>query len=204
MIYKLDYVSGTQTKLYVGGNLIDDVFHLQFEHKEGKDLAYGYASQLYDAVIRGRKVVVGTFLMNFRTKMQLFTVLREDISKRHSSQVAIDGGGRERILAFQSEPSVQGKISQLTGLKNDQLKEMEEGIKKVDPNYNGNKDAPIKSDLDFPPFDIVVEFGNIDAELYGHARMTLKDCLVTTESYTVEVVGKPVSQMIRFLGRDIE
>jgi hypothetical protein len=74
-VYDQEYFSSSQTNLYIGDVLIDELVGLQFAISQRKRPIYGYASQLFDALAKATVIVEGSFEINFKESGYLFTVL---------------------------------------------------------------------------------------------------------------------------------
>jgi len=75
-IHDMDYFSGSQTFLYIGDVLVDEVTSIQYSLSQTKAPIYGYASQMFDTVAVGQVGVSGNFTVNFKEAGYLWAVLR--------------------------------------------------------------------------------------------------------------------------------
>jgi hypothetical protein len=73
--YDQEYFSGAQVALFIGDIWVDEVSMFQMEVMQNKTPIYGYASELWDAISRGPKIVRGSFMINFKEAGYLFAVL---------------------------------------------------------------------------------------------------------------------------------
>ncbi len=74
-IFDLEYFSSSQSNIYIGDVLIDEITGLQVSVQQRKQPIWGYASQLFDKVARGTVMVEGNFTINFKESGYLYTVL---------------------------------------------------------------------------------------------------------------------------------
>jgi hypothetical protein len=74
-VYDKEYFTSSQTSLYIGDVLIDEITGLQVSVTQNKRPIYGYASQLFDKVAKGTVLVQGSFTINFKESGYLVTVL---------------------------------------------------------------------------------------------------------------------------------
>lgn len=75
-VYDMDYFNSSQTFVYIGDVLVDEVTTFQYRTSQHKTPIYGYASQLWDEVAEGLVIVEGSFTINFKEQGYLWAVLR--------------------------------------------------------------------------------------------------------------------------------
>lgn len=75
-IYNTDYYTSSQTAIYIGEVLVDEVTSMQWNVSQNKRPIYGYTSQLYDQLSKGQVLVHGTFTINFKEAGYLFLILQ--------------------------------------------------------------------------------------------------------------------------------
>jgi hypothetical protein len=73
--YNLDYFSGAQAHIYIGGILLDEVTSLQWSVHQSKIPIYGYASQRFSEMAKGTIIVQGQLSINFIEPNYLYSVL---------------------------------------------------------------------------------------------------------------------------------
>lgn len=78
---KLDYISGSQARIFIGGILVDEVFDLQYQYKETKEPLYGYNSKYFDHILRGQVIIYGSFTINYIHDAYLYSILKKTNSK---------------------------------------------------------------------------------------------------------------------------
>lgn len=71
------YFTTTQARLYIGNLFVDEMDTLQVALQANKIPVYGYASEDFDAVGRGKRLVQGQLAINFISEGYLYTVLSE-------------------------------------------------------------------------------------------------------------------------------
>lgn len=78
MNYSYEYFSGANVQIKVTdpgateGSTMIECAGITFNVSESNQPVYGYASNLYDAVLPGRRIIQGSFIVNFHTgSMQL-------------------------------------------------------------------------------------------------------------------------------------
>jgi len=77
LVYDQEYYSSSQACIYFGDIWIDEITGIQYQIEHSKTPIYGYASTLYDAMVRGPLLVRGSFTINFKEAGYLFVVLNE-------------------------------------------------------------------------------------------------------------------------------
>jgi hypothetical protein len=71
------YFTTSQARLYVGNLFVDEMDSLQMALQANKIPVYGYSSEDFDAIGRGKRLVQGQLAVNFISEGYLFTVLSE-------------------------------------------------------------------------------------------------------------------------------
>jgi hypothetical protein len=94
-VYAKDYFTGVQAGIYIGDVYIDEVTSIQYSLMQSKVPIYGYASQLFDAVVPGVVIVEGNLSINFKESGYLWIVL----SRYKKLQEAIDSAVGKAIKA---------------------------------------------------------------------------------------------------------
>ncbi|MHA1832150.1 MAG: thermonuclease family protein [Candidatus Helarchaeota archaeon] len=64
--YKQDYFTGVDVRVFFGDIWIDDIVMITYQYAEAKAPLFGYASQYFDAIIPGTRIVQGQFAINFK------------------------------------------------------------------------------------------------------------------------------------------
>lgn len=64
--YPYDYFSGINAKIFFGDVWVDDIITIQWSISQGKEPIYGYASQEFDAVAKGTRIVQGNLVIAFK------------------------------------------------------------------------------------------------------------------------------------------
>ena len=65
-IYPYKYFSGANVQVTIGDEKLIECAGISFSVNESNQPAYGYASHLYDVVLPGRRIIQGTFVVNFQ------------------------------------------------------------------------------------------------------------------------------------------
>jgi len=67
--YPYTYFSGANVTVELDDESLIECAGISFVVNEANQPAYGYASNLYDVVLPGRRIVQGTFVINFHTNI---------------------------------------------------------------------------------------------------------------------------------------
>lgn len=126
--YNLDYFSGAQAQIYIGGVLLDEVTTLQWNEHQSKVPLYGYASQYFDEIARGAVIVQGQFSINFVEPNYLYSVLQAlTVNSTHKAQNKQDLLGKLRNVLNNHEEPASGNSDSL-----------HEAVKKIDNRHDSN------------------------------------------------------------------
>jgi len=94
-MYGAKYFAGQNVKIFFGDIFVDEINALNFSLTEQVAPIYGYASNTWDAVARGTRLIEGSFSINFTeasylylTLTQLTKRLRQNITKSESKDSA--------------------------------------------------------------------------------------------------------------------
>lgn len=63
--YPYQYFSGANIRVELGGKDLIECVGISFNTSESNQPVYGYASHLYDMVLPGRRIIQGSFVVNF-------------------------------------------------------------------------------------------------------------------------------------------
>lgn len=88
--YPYDYYSGADCKVFFGDIWVDDIISINFSSTQNKTPIYGYASQYFDAIMRGQIIVQGSLTVAFK-----------EVGYLNLIQALIDSQRRDSIKAIQ-------------------------------------------------------------------------------------------------------
>jgi hypothetical protein len=91
-VFSEDYFSGADVNLYFGDIWVDEAISIAFSLEEQVLPIYGYASYTFDAVARGRRMVQGSFGINFKSTGYLQQVLENAMAINYAVQSAQEQG----------------------------------------------------------------------------------------------------------------
>lgn len=77
--YPYTYFSGANVTVWLDDKRLIECAGISFVVNEANQPAYGYASNLYDVVLPGRRIVQGTFVVNFHTGEDQHKVVTENL-----------------------------------------------------------------------------------------------------------------------------
>jgi hypothetical protein len=93
-IFSQDYFSGADVHLYFGDIFVDEIVNIAWALQEEVMPIYGYNSYTFDAVARGKRVIQGTFAMNFTS----VGYLQEIIANANAIFYAIEEGKKKDLI----------------------------------------------------------------------------------------------------------
>jgi hypothetical protein len=91
-IFSEDYFSGADVNIFFGDIWVDEAISLSFQIEESVLPIYGYASYTFDTVARGRRIVSGSFAINFKTTGYLQQILENAMAINYTVQKAQEEG----------------------------------------------------------------------------------------------------------------
>jgi hypothetical protein len=87
-LFSEDYFSGADVNLFFGDIWVDEAISLNFQLQEEVLPIYGYASYTFDAVARGRRLIQGSFGINFKQVGYLQQILENANAVMYAVQSA--------------------------------------------------------------------------------------------------------------------
>ena len=201
------YPSPSNVTYYIGDLLIDDIFRVDFQRKVSHQPVWGYDSSKYDFVAKGKEVVSGNIIIDYRYPGYLRAAIKKyyDNRKATGMDVEIKFKDPERLpydatflksidsltlaqkASVISNQLVKGSSSNAAQVLLTQLKK---DLNKV------NGVAPLQDDIggdnfyqsildtgEIYPFDLTVRYGFQNTS-GGYVRV-FKDCIIIGESQTV-------------------
>lgn len=95
--YPYKYFSGANVVVELGGLDLIECAGISFVVNESNQPVYGYASHLYDVVLPGRRIIQGSFVINFHTdndqhEVVVNTLISDSFLKRNLFDIKINYG----------------------------------------------------------------------------------------------------------------
>ncbi len=221
-LFSSDYFSGADVKLYFGDIWVDEVTTITFQLQEEVMPIYGYHSYTYDAIARGKRLVQGSFGINFTSVGYLQQVLEN----ANAIFYALEQGEKKGIIRPQYYENMRlSEIMEKLGKETfEQVAEEYEqaiwGESKDSHEYLSYADRPYFRQ-DELGFDIRIQYGAIsEASNYVNGRFYQK-ANAETPNMTVDVIngvqltnvykqgigtesaGAPIQEIYGFIARDL-
>jgi len=86
------YPTPITTTFYIGQYLIDDVYRVDFTRKVTHQPIWGYASKQYDFIAKGREIVTGNIIINFRYPGYLTNAIKVATQDSDTNKVLVKSG----------------------------------------------------------------------------------------------------------------
>jgi len=102
------YPSASTTTWYVNQYLIDDIYRVDFQRKTNDQPIWGYASKKFDFVARGRELVTGNIVINFRYPGYLknLLTLQRASDEQMANKIAQAQQGSEMMADLDMPPNM--------------------------------------------------------------------------------------------------
>lgn len=81
------YSAAINCNVLLGDILLDDTAAIDYTVQTKRQLYYGYSSRTYEAVARGRSLVVGSLTLNFKAISYLTRAISEDLASKSQSSL---------------------------------------------------------------------------------------------------------------------
>lgn len=90
MLYNYEYFSGANVIIYVNNKELLECAGLSYSVQNSQQPIYGYGSTNFDAILPGREIIQGNFVINFTSPGYLFKILDENNFNFSLSQKSFD------------------------------------------------------------------------------------------------------------------
>lgn len=217
--YSLDYFSGAQAHIYIGGILLDEVTSLQWSVHQAKVPIYGYASQLFKEMAKGSVLVQGQFSINFIEPNYLYSVLdavnmqkvpmgRQENEKRFEEQL------KKSLNALSSSSDPNAAAEQWKAIKALEEKNKEEVdnffFKKMnDVLWGPSESEKIQTtpgqvdDSSINGFDIKIDFKWEDSQS-PQTSQTIKNVHILGSSSALMIDEQPIQEVYSFYAQSVQ
>lgn len=224
--YKLQYFTGTQASIWIGETWVAECFGISFSASQNIIPIFGYASNTFDAVAKGRVLVQGQFEINFIDEGYLYYTLHKmnaekirDPSEFNESQYLLTG----EIPHSQSD--VVNRVNELSNLErvpsddeNKQqvaaavkaaselnLEAIDRVIQELDIQRKVGQQAGLRNNsrsiiYDMIPFNLQGIFGNPEWTK-NVTEKRLLNCFLVSNEMVVSVDDQPLRERYTFIGQ---
>lgn len=208
-----EYFSGGDIKIYFEDTFLDECTMLQFVLAEQVLPIYGYNSYTFDDVLRGNRIIQGTFRINFKDRGYLFGLL-EHILEEKIDMIKDDVKNQDRMIAEDLDKlylyAEEGWSREFDFMS----QKFEDAIW----NRQSRKDTQRINEPFFPKkgFDIIITYGPYkraeyqDIEKYYQkfiGKGTVKAIYgvqLTSVQQIIDMSGKPIEEEYTFIAKDLD
>jgi len=212
-----EYFSGCNVHIFFGDIYIDEITTLQFTMQEQVMPVYGYNSYVYDAVLRGSRVIQGMFRINFKHVDYIRQAVHKILNMDRDDYVNFpDWPDQETIEEKKNElydVSREGWSRQFDKIS-EEFKEMMWADADTEDLVEFQKNRPY---FDFEkPFNIRIKYGPYDMpqshynieNIYRQkvsqgTIIKIQDIQIDQVTQNVDSSGEPVSEDYSFMARDM-
>jgi len=209
----IEYYSGSQVTVFIDDVWIDDAASFQVNIMQNKQAIYGYGSQFYDFVARGKVLVSGNLTINYKDPNYLWIILANKEARLR--QAELDKRENLRLTGKITEASqlpggdtpgrspqvAESLVRRLTGAQreDEQFKSISELFEEefwgrpektpiLDPEPSSLNHSPFNLHFLYKGDTIGVIEELSDVELLGRAKI-------------VEANGQPIQEVYNFIAR---
>lgn len=208
-----EYFSGGDIKIYFEDTFLDECTMLQFVLAEQVLPIYGYNSYTFDDVLRGNRIIQGTFRINFKDRGYLFGLL-EHILEEKTDMIKDDVKNQDRMIVEDLDKlylyAEEGWSREFDFMS----QKFEDAIW----NRQSRKDTQRINEPFFPKkgFDIIITYGPYkraeyqDIEKYYQkfiGKGTVKAIYgvqLTSVQQIIDMSGKPIEEEYTFIAKDLD
>lgn len=208
-----EYFSGGDIKIYFEDTFLDECTMLQFVLAEQVIPIYGYNSYTFDDILRGNRIIQGTFRINFKDRGYLFGLL-EHILEEKTDMIKDDVKNQDRMIAEDLDKlylyAEEGWSREFDFMS----QKFEDAIW----NRQSRKDTQRINEPFFPKkgFDIIITYGPYkraeyqDIEKYYQkfiGKGTVKAIYgvqLTSVQQIIDMSGKPIEEEYTFIAKDLD
>jgi hypothetical protein len=199
------YFSGVQASVFIGDIWVDDIVSLDYQVDHNREPIYGYGSQHFDFIPKGRILVTGSFTINFREPNYLWMILARykvfNPDEIQNNKAALDYQRaaditRGELETFPNDPRKNFDLfmAQNTGSAEAVKQELNNSL--VTKSSRGKKPERFNHGI----FAITVGYGSDLANAIGERINFVQ---ITGKGKVVMADGRPVQETYSFIARDI-
>ncbi|MBD3268407.1 hypothetical protein GF373_17205 [bacterium] len=227
-VYDQEYFSGSQVFIYLGDVFIDEITTFQVEVTQSKTPLFGYASELWDAIANGPKIVKGAFSINFKEEGYMFTILdyyreqkgknsvlnpyrpNNSIARANIERVLSLDEGDERLYKFYHNLGNYASEKQTSGSGIDRAENLfeafEDAIWKNTKGLKTSRNSRLASrtalNHKLNGFNIYIQFGDFTNDLANHTLFKIEDVHLVGDAMSIVADGQPVQEVYSFIARN--
>ena len=208
-----EYFSGGDIKIYFEDTFLDECTMLQFVLAEQVLPIYGYNSYTFDDVLRGNRIIQGTFRINFKDRGYLFGLL-EHILEEKTDMIKDDVKNQDRMIAEDLDKlylyAEEGWSREFDFMS----QKFEDAIW----NRQSRKDTQRINEPFFPKkgFDIIITYGPYQRAEYQDVEKHYQQFIskgtvkaiygvqLTSVQQIIDMSGKPIEEEYTFIAKDLD
>ena len=211
-----EYFSGSNIRIYFGDIFIDEIILLTFGLQEQLLPLYGYNSFSFDKMLRGSRIVQGSFSINFKDTNYISTAIDSILTKND-----LNYNDREDDPKEPNEQNINKLYDFIEEGWTKDFKKYAQDFKKV---YWENEDRfiykrtrPTYFNHDDRSFDILISYGDDGQSESRHpiekkyreninrgTVKSIKNVYITQVNQTIELSGQPIAEEYSFIAKDLD
>jgi hypothetical protein len=231
-VYPEPYFAGSDVSIYFGDAWVDEIVSLNFTLLEYVQPVFGYNSYVYDACMRGSRIIQGNFRINFRESYYLHKIIMSDIINGKENSWSRYSRDRVTVEDYIAKRKANEIVSSLGTMTDKDLKDQIESMKmpdllkvakRIQDQVWDKKTTAGSTDDDAPffrhaakGFTVVIMYGSKLQSVAGVNEYSRKYDLPATTNYTLTGVqlsslghviapdGTPVYEDYQFIARDLD
>ena len=199
------YPTPSDVKCYIGNIELDDIFRVDFKRQINHQPVYGYNSQQFDFVAKGKELVNGQIVINFRYPGYLTAAIEKskkeqvnnsdvytdefDVSKTNSALADIEKNAVDGMSPIEKTKYIANKLKAGYLTNQDIVDQIKYNLDKSYGVNTGNVlekatvfDSPLDRSTDKYTFDMMIKYGNHDKDAGFYRVFT--NCVLVGESST--------------------
>ena len=220
-LFGSEYFSAADVKIFFGDIWVDEAVALGFQLQEEVMPIYGYNSYTYDSIARGKRLLSGSFSINFTT----IGYLQQILENANAIFYALEQGEKSGVLSpkYYEEMKLSEILTKLGKSSFDQIAdEYEKAIWGIDESANDSLNYADQSYFrqDDLGFDIRIQYGAVsqsanyvDGKFYASTKTEAPNTTVEVingvqltgynKNISTQDQGAPLMEMYSFIARDL-
>ncbi|RMG69777.1 MAG: hypothetical protein D6710_08300 [Nitrospirae bacterium] len=207
------YPTPSTVKYYIQGIELDDIYRVDYNRTVRHNPVYGYDSKKFGFIARGKELVTGNIIVNYRYPGYLTTAILNFTVNESAAKVGVENKFGNKNSTFVSKETLEVDLGAIDGLGSVDDKAKAIANRLLEGNFLSNDEiiarlkknfedrhlrrqeeedfsiysSPLDIDLAKLKFDMTVRYGFQDIE-HGYVRV-FKDCYLIGESETVSAAA---------------